>query len=137
MTLIYKRRIPAAERHSRAVEDRKAVGVGDSQYHKSNQMSGGHQQRVAIARDLVNEPVILLADEATGNLDTRTSLEILALFQDLHKEGRTILFVTHNPEMSDFSSRNILLRDGKVIGDTRNENMHDARELLAKLPKPE
>ena len=137
LPLIYNPKIPASERHNRAVEALKAVGLGDRLYHKSNQMSGGQQQRVAIARALVNDPVILLADEATGNLDTRTSLEILALFQDLHKEGRTILFVTHNPEMSDFSSRNILLRDGKVIGDTRNENMHDARELLAKLPKPE
>ena len=84
-----------------------------------------------------SDPVILLADEATGNLDTRTSLEILSLFQDLHREGRTILFVTHNPEMSEFSSRNIMLRDGQVIGDTRNDNMRDARELLAQLPKTE
>ena len=98
-------------------------------------MSGGQQQRVAIARALVNNPVIILADEATGNLDTRTSLEILALFQDLHRAGKTILFVTHNPEMSDFSSRNILLRDGVIIDDTRNDNIKDARVLLAELPK--
>lgn len=137
LPLIYNPTIPAAERHQRAVKALEAVGLGERLYHKSNQMSGGQQQRVAIARALVNDPVILLADEATGNLDTRTSLEILSLFQDLHRQGRTILFVTHNPEMSDFSSRNILLRDGQVIDDTRNETMRDARELLAQLPKPE
>lgn len=137
LPLIYNPAIPAAERHERAKKALETVGLGNRMYHKSNQMSGGQQQRVAIARALVNDPVILLADEATGNLDTRTSLEILALFQDLHREGRTILFVTHNPEMSDFSSRNILLRDGKIIGDTRNDKMKDARELLAQLPKAE
>lgn len=137
LPLIYNPAIPAAERHERAKKALETVGLGNRMYHKSNQMSGGQQQRVAIARALVNDPVILLADEATGNLDTRTSLEILALFQDLHREGRTILFVTHNPEMSDFSSRNILLRDGKIIGDTRNDKMKDARELLAQLPNAE
>ena len=137
LPLIYNPAIPTTERHERAKRALETVGLGNRMYHKSNQMSGGQQQRVAIARALVNDPVILLADEATGNLDTRTSLEILALFQDLHREGRTILFVTHNPEMSDFSSRNILLRDGKIIGDTRNDKMKDARELLAQLPKVE
>lgn len=137
LPLIYNPRIPAAERRQRAIRALESVGLGERLYHKSNQMSGGQQQRVAIARALVNDPVILLADEATGNLDTRTSLEILSLFQDLHREGRTILFVTHNPEMSEFSSRNIMLRDGQVIGDTRNDNMRDARELLAQLPKTE
>ena len=109
--------------------------MGDRLDHKSNQMSGGQQQRVAIARALVNDPVILLADEATGNLDTRTSLEILALFQDLYRQGRTILFVTHNPEMREYSSRTISLRDGVIIGDTRNENINDARHALDALPK--
>ena len=137
LPLIYNPRISAAERRQRAIRALESVGLGERLYHKSNQMSGGQQQRVAIARALVNDPVILLADEATGNLDTRTSLEILSLFQDLHREGRTILFVTHNPEMSEFSSRNIMLRDGQVIGDTRNDNMRDARELLAQLPKTE
>jgi len=77
----------------------------------------------------------MLADEATGNLDTRTSYEILALFQRLHREGRTILFVTHNPELASFSSRNILLRDGKIISDTQNAQRASAEEALAKLPK--
>ena len=91
-------------------------------------------QRVAIARALVNEPVIILADEATGNLDTRTSFEILSLMQRLHSEGRTIIFVTHNPEISAFSSRNIVIRDGRIKEDTRNINIQSAKEFLAKLP---
>ena len=135
LPLIYNPQISASERHEKAKKALEAVGLGNRLSHKSNQMSGGQQQRVAIARALVNNPVIILADEATGNLDTRTSLEILALFQDLHRAGKTILFVTHNPEMSDFSSRNILLRDGVIIDDTRNDNIKDARVLLAELPK--
>ena len=102
--------------------------------HKSNQMSGGQQQRVAIARALVNDPVIILADEATGNLDTRTSYSILVLFQELHRRGRTIIFVTHNPELAEFSSRNIVLRDGKIISDERNDNIRSAKEVLDSLP---
>ena len=137
LPLIYNPSIPAKIRKQKAIAALKLVGLGERLEHKSNQMSGGQQQRVAIARALVNDPVILLADEATGNLDTRTSLEILALFQDLYKEGRTILFVTHNPEMSEYSSRTISLRDGKVIGDTYNENIKDARAALAALPKVE
>lgn len=92
-------------------------------------------QRVAIARALVNNPAVILADEATGNLDTRTSFEILVLFQKLHAEGRTIIFVTHNPELSAYSSRNIRLRDGKVIEDKPNDNIRSAEETLRALPK--
>ena len=91
-------------------------------------------QRVAIARALVNDPAVILADEATGNLDTRTSFEILVLFQRLHAEGRTIIFVTHNPEIAQYSSRNITLRDGHVTSDTKNENILNAAETLAQLP---
>ena len=98
------------------------------------ELSGGQQQRVAIARALVNDPVIILADEATGNLDTRTSYSILVLFQELHRRGRTIIFVTHNPELAEFSSRNIVLRDGKVISDERNDNIRSAKEVLDSLP---
>ena len=101
------------------------------------QMSGGQQQRVAIARALVNDPVLILADEATGNLDTRTSFEILTLFQELYARGRTIVFVTHNPELSAYSSRTIVLKDGRVIQDTRNEKIASAKETLAALPKNE
>ena len=94
-------------------------------------------QRVAIARALVNNPAVILADEATGNLDSRTSFEILVLFQQLHAEGRTIIFVTHNPDLIQYSSRNIRLRDGKVIEDSINENIMSAAEALAAMPKPE
>ena len=94
-------------------------------------------QRVAIARALVNNPAVILADEATGNLDTRTSFEILVLFQKLHAEGRTIIFVTHNPEIAKYSSRNIVLRDGQIKEDTANRNIQSAAEVLAALPLPE
>ena len=100
LPLMYNPSVSAKERERRAIEALQAVGLQDRLYHKSNQMSGGQQQRVAIARALVNDPVLILADEATGNLDTRTSFEILTLFQELHGRGRTIVFVTHNPELS-------------------------------------
>ena len=134
LPLMYNSEVSAAERHQRAIESLKAVGLGDRLYHKSNQMSGGQMQRVAIARALVNNPAVILADEATGNLDTRTSFEILVLFQKLHAEGRTIIFVTHNPDIANYSSRNIMLRDGKVISDEVNNNIMSAAEGLAALP---
>ncbi len=137
LPLMYNSDYSASARYSRAVESLKAVGLGDRLLHKSNQMSGGQMQRVAIARALVNDPAVILADEATGNLDTRTSFEILVLFQQLHKEGRTIIFVTHNPEIAYYSSRNITLRDGKVTDDTRNNSILSAAEALARLPKQE
>ena len=120
LPLMYNSAVSASERRRRAIESLQAVGLGDRLEHKSNQMSGGQMQRVAIARALVNNPAVILADEATGNLDSRTSFEILVLFQKLHAEGRTIIFVTHNPELSQYSSRNIRLRDGQVIEDTTN-----------------
>ena len=134
LPLMYNPDVSAAERQRRAVEALEAVGLGDRLYHKSNQMSGGQMQRVAIARALVNNPAVILADEATGNLDTRTSFEILVLFQKLHAEGRTIIFVTHNPDIASYSSRNIMLRDGKVISDETNHNIQSAAEGLAALP---
>ena len=134
LPLMYNSDVSAAERHQRAIESLQAVGLGDRLYHKSNQMSGGQMQRVAIARALVNNPAVILADEATGNLDTRTSFEILVLFQKLHAEGRTIIFVTHNPDIANYSSRNIMLRDGKVISDEVNNNIQSAADGLAALP---
>lgn len=134
LPLMYNSGVSAAERHERAVDALKAVGLGDRLFHKSNQMSGGQMQRVAIARALVNNPAVILADEATGNLDTRTSFEILVLFQKLHAEGRTIIFVTHNPDIANYSSRNIMLRDGRVISDEYNNNIMSAAEGLAALP---
>ena len=135
LPLMYNSAVSASERRRRAIESLQAVGLGDRLEHKSNQMSGGQLQRVAIARALVNNPAVILADEATGNLDSRTSFEILVLFQKLHTEGRTIIFVTHNPELSQYSSRNIRLRDGQVIEDTTNPKILSAAEALAALPK--
>lgn len=134
LPLMYNAEVSAKERQQRAIDALTAVGLGERLYHKSNQMSGGQMQRVAIARALVNNPAVILADEATGNLDTRTSFEILVLFQKLHAEGRTIIFVTHNPDIANYSSRNILLRDGRVISDELNCNILSAAEGLAALP---
>lgn len=134
LPLMYNAGVSAKERQERAIEALKAVGLGDRLYHKSNQMSGGQMQRVAIARALVNNPAVILADEATGNLDTRTSFEILVLFQKLYAAGRTIIFVTHNPDLANYSSRNIMLRDGKVISDEYNNNIQSAADALAQLP---
>ena len=136
LPLMYNSRISAKERQKRSIEAVETVGLGDRLYHKSNQMSGGQMQRVAIARALVNNPAVLLADEATGNLDTRTSFEILGLFQELHAQGRTIIFVTHNPEIAQYSSRNITLRDGQIKSDTLNSNILSAKEALSKIPLP-
>lgn len=135
LPLMYNTEIGSKERRKRAIDALKAVGLGDRLEHKSNQMSGGQMQRVAIARALVNNPAVILADEATGNLDTHTSFEILVLFQELHAQGRTIIFVTHNPEIASYSSRNIRLRDGHVIEDTVNNNILSAKATLATLPK--
>lgn len=137
LPLMYNSSVSASERRRRAIEALQAVGLGDRLEHKSNQMSGGQMQRVAIARALVNNPAVILADEATVNLDTRTSFEILVLFQKLHAEGRTIIFVTHNPEIAQYSSRNIVLRDGQIKDDTINTQIQNAAEALAALPKQE
>ena len=123
LPLMYNAEVTAEERQKRAIAALTAVGLGERLYHKSNQMSGGQMQRVAIARALVNNPAVILADEATGNLDTRTSFEILVLFQKLYAEGRTIIFVTHNPDIANYSSRNIELRDGRVISDKINDHV--------------
>lgn len=135
LPLLYNSGVSARERAERAEKCLRAVGLGERLYHKSNQMSGGQQQRVAIACALVNDPVIILADEATGNLDTRTSFSILTLFQRLHLEGRTIIFVTHNPEIAQYSSRNITLRDGHIVSDEYNNNILSAEEIYRSLPE--
>lgn len=135
LPLLYNPAISTKERRAKATQALEEVGLHDRINHRSNQMSGGQQQRVAIARAIVNDPVILLADEATGNLDTRTSFEILTLFQRLHEEGRTIIFVTHNPEIAQFSSRNIVLRDGHITEDKLNLAIASAKDVLATLPQ--
>ena len=137
LPLMYNSAVSASERRERAIKALQAVGLGDRLEHKSNQMSGGQMQRVAIARALVNDPAVLLADEATGNLDTRTSFEVLVLFQELFRQGHTIIFVTHNPEIAEYSSRTITLRDGKIREDIPNANIKSAAEALAALPKPQ
>ncbi|HEY6899413.1 MAG TPA: ABC transporter ATP-binding protein [Puia sp.] len=135
LPLLYNPEISAKERKERAVRALQAVNLGDRLDHTPNQLSGGQQQRVAIARALVNEPVMILADEATGNLDSRSSYSIMALIQELNAQGKTIVFVTHEPDIASFSSRTIMLKDGRVIKDTVNENRKSAKEVLAALPK--
>lgn len=129
LPLMYNSSISAKERHERAIEALKAVGLENRMMHEPNQLSGGQQQRVAIARALINDPVILLADEATGNLDTRTSYEIMSLFQDLHDKGKTIAFVTHEPDIAVFTTRTIKLRDGNIIEDKAVETQSAAEAL--------
>ena len=137
LPLLYNKTVNSAQRKAKSYKALESVGLADRINHRSNQMSGGQQQRVAIARALVNDPVIILADEATGNLDTRTSFEILTLFQEMHAQGRTILFVTHNQEIARYGSRNIVLRDGKVIEDRKNGSIASAKDTLASLPAEE
>lgn len=129
LPLMYNPEVSAKERHERAKVALAAVGLEKRMRHLPNQLSGGQQQRVAIARALVNDPVILLADEATGNLDTRTSYEIMSLFQDLHQRGKTIVFVTHEPDIAVFTTRTIKLRDGKIIEDTPVDTQSAAKAL--------
>ncbi|WP_214070293.1 ABC transporter ATP-binding protein [Mucilaginibacter sp. dw_454] len=135
LPLLYNKDISVSERRDRAMDALKAVKLDNRFDHMPNQLSGGQQQRVAIARALVNQPVMILADEATGNLDSRTSYEIMALMQDLNTaQGKTIVFVTHEPDIAAFSSRTIQLRDGIIQKDTKNENRKSAKEMLAALP---
>ncbi|MDF4203021.1 ABC transporter ATP-binding protein [Maribacter sp. SA7] len=135
LPLLYNSKVSTEERRERAVKALEMVGLGERLHHTPSQLSGGQQQRVAIARSLVNNPVMILADEATGNLDTRTSYEIMSLFQDLNRKGITITFVTHEPDIATFSSRTIVLKDGNIIQDYNNNNIQSAAEELAKLPQ--
>lgn len=137
LPLLYNSSVSAEERKERAVSALKRVGLEGRMNHLPNQLSGGQQQRVAIARALVNDPVIILADEATGNLDTRTSYEIMEIFQELNARGKTIVFVTHEPDIATFSSRTVVLRDGQIRRDTVNENIQDAHAAFEALPPPE
>ena len=134
LPLFYHHGISSEERQKRAIDALNLVGLQQRLLHTPNQLSGGQQQRVAIARALVNDPVVIFADEATGNLDTRMSYEIMGLFQDLNRQGKTIVFVTHEPDIARMSKRTITLRDGLVINDEVYEHQVDAKEELAKLP---
>jgi putative ABC transport system ATP-binding protein len=135
LPLLYNSEVSSRERKEKAMHALEAVKLEERLDHKPNQLSGGQQQRVAIARASVNEPVMILADEATGNLDSRTSYEIMALLQELNEQqGKTIVFVTHEPDIASFSSRTIMLKDGKVIKDSGNKNVRSAKEVIAGLP---
>jgi len=135
---LYNKDVSATERRERAIHALESVKLADRHDHTPSQLSGGQQQRVAIARALVNEPVMILADEATGNLDSRTSYEIMALMQELNQhQGKTIVFVTHEPDIASFSSRTIQLRDGRIQKDTKIEVKRSAKEVLENLPATE
>ena len=123
-----------AARHAKAEKLLEIVGLGERAHHTPSQLSGGQQQRVAIARALVNDPEILLADEPTGNLDTRTSVEILALLQRLNREGLTIVLVTHEQDIAGYASRRLVFRDGRLLSDQRATPL-DAAEALAVMPE--
>src|SRR5262249_21784899 len=113
------------------------VGLGERMDHQPSELSGGQQQRVAIARALVTEPKVLLADEPTGNLDSHTSVEIMALFQELNDQGITLLVVTHEPDIASYSKRIVEVRDGRIIRDEAVKNRHRAREDLQHIPDPD
>jgi putative ABC transport system ATP-binding protein len=125
------------DRHQRAIQSLEKVGLGDRRGHHPSQLSGGQQQRVAIARALVNRPELLLADEPTGNLDTRTSIEIMGLFQELNDSGITIVMVTHELDVAAYCKRIVVMRDGQIISDAQNENRRVARQEITMLNQAE
>jgi putative ABC transport system ATP-binding protein len=134
LPLFYNKKIKSRERKESPLMALEAVGLMDRMHHMPNQLSGGQQQRVAIARSLVNDPVLILADEPTGNLDTRTSFEIMELFQKLNEKGRTIVYVTHEPDIARSAIRNVIFRDGKILRETIVSERVNAREILKSLP---
>ena len=140
LPLLYRSKdgFKASERHKRAIAALDAVGLGQRHHHLPNQLSGGQQQRVAIARALVNEPSMILADEPTGNLDTRTSIEVMGIFQRLNREkGITVLLITHEMDIAEYGTRLIRFRDGRIVADQPILHRRDAQEELAALPPPE
>jgi putative ABC transport system ATP-binding protein len=135
LPLLYSKKVHHKEKQAKALHALETVGLQDRAKHFPNQLSGGQQQRVAIARAIVNDPIFVLADEPTGNLDTRTSVEVMAIFQQLHSQGKTIILVTHEFDISQYADRIITFRDGKILSDVRNEHRRIAEDDLKKLPR--
>ena len=131
LPLLYNSDFSLRKRREKAKESLEKVGLGDRIYHRTNELSGGQQQRVAIARALVNDPLVIFADEPTGNLDSKTSYQIMDLFQDLNEKGILIVMVTHEPDIVEFTKRKIVLHDGKIIEDIAIEQPKNAREMIA------
>jgi putative ABC transport system ATP-binding protein len=134
LPLMYNKKISSREMRDRSLNALDAVGLADRAHHFPNQLSGGEQQRVAIARSLVNDPVVILADEPTGNLDTRTSLEVMDIFQKLNQKGITIVIVTHEADIASFTKRNITFRDGRIIKAIEVEKPRNSKDELANIP---
>jgi len=128
--------VPSKERHKRARESLDRVGLAERASHHPNQLSGGQQQRVAIARALVNRPKVILADEPTGNLDSQTSINVMALFQELGRDGITVIVVTHEPDIAEFASRVIVIKDGLVQSDTRQNPRQAYRHAALEANAP-
>jgi len=137
LPLVYNNKVGAKERKERAMKALTSVGLATRVYNMPNQLSGGQQQRVAIARALVNDPVVILADEPTGNLDSRTSYEIMDIFQELNEKGITIVMVTHEPDIAQFAKDNIVFRDGSIISNNKVADRKYAAEEIKKLPAPD
>ncbi|HET7152876.1 MAG TPA: ABC transporter ATP-binding protein [Candidatus Kapabacteria bacterium] len=134
LPLLYTTSVSSSERRKRAMEALDAVGLAERAHHYPNQLSGGQQQRVAIARSLVNDPVIIMADEPTGNLDTRTSIEVMEIFRKLNDRNITVVLVTHESDIAQFASRNVVFRDGKISKMVNVEHPLDPQEELMKIP---
>jgi putative ABC transport system ATP-binding protein len=135
LPLLYNPDVSVKERREKAAEALKKVGLENRIYHKTNELSGGQQQRVAIARALVNEPLVIFADEPTGNLDSKTSYQVMELFQDLNEKGILIVMVTHEPDIVEMSKRKIILHDGKIIDDIQIPNPKNAHEMFLAADK--
>lgn len=133
LPLMYNSEFSVKDRRDKAREALERVGLGDRVYHRTNELSGGQQQRVAIARALVNDPLVIFADEPTGNLDTKTSYQVMSFFQELNEQGKLIIMVTHEPDIMKFSKRKIVLKDGKLVKDEAIPDQLNAAQLFKEL----